>query len=253
MTTLLVSHALTDGLPLAGALREIGEPGPARDAEAGELDACLRHLGFPEDLRLLARLWPAALRPARTRLSALPSPLLFQLSMAQTLGYLALIATLQASALVLLSQKILPHFEAMGAELGTTLPIRSLTMAPLLLVLLAVLLPAGLLTWTSRSRRSWRHHHDQARHAAMATGMVEADAPLEARRALSAHLSTPDHASADIAELELITTQSLALAEQAHHRSLAVVRTVGIGGLVLIATAVLTAVYRTLALISVPL
>ncbi|MFT5680315.1 MAG: hypothetical protein ACI8RZ_001221 [Myxococcota bacterium] len=250
MTTLLVGHALADGTPLGPTLRELGASEAAREAEAGQLDGSLRRLGFSEELQVMARLWPAALQPARVRLSALPTALIFQLPMAQTLGYLALIGLLQGFSLLLLFEKILPQLQELGVENGAEL--RALTMAPAGLLLLAAGISAGLLL-SARHRAGWRGHYDRARQAALAAGMAEAGAPLAVRQTLDETLTALDSAGANVPELDQVTTQSLALAEQAHRREVAVVRLVGIGGLMLIGLAVLSSIYRTLSAISVPL
>lgn len=253
MRTLLVGHALADGAPIGEALREIGERKAAADAEAGRLEESLSHLGFDPELRAMAALWPAAIRPTHARLSALPSPLIFQLPMAQTLGYLALVAFLQGAALLLLLSRILPQLEAMGAEAGADLPIQALRLAPVGLLLLVVLLPAGLILWSRHGRQTWRRHYERARQAAMAAGMAAAGAPQEARQALGAKLTALARSGAGVAELDTVAAQSLVLAEQAHHREVAAVRLLGIGGLVVIGGSVLASIYQTLAAISVPL
>lgn len=244
MTALLVGHALAEETPLGPMLRAQGAPGAAAAAESGDLDGCLQAISLAPDLRGLAGLWPAALRPAQQRLSAFPSPRIFQLPTLQVLSYIVIVGMVQAGALVLLLNRILPTFLAIGIPPSTS---EVLSWAPVLLFLLAAVFPAAV--WWSQQRGwwGWRRHYRRARQAALAAAMVEAGAPDEAQRALRERLSELGEVGADVRELEQLTVRALAMAEQAHQRAVSAIRLVGVGGLLLVAGTVTVTVYRMLA------
>ncbi len=111
LAQLLVGHALAEGIPAGPVLRQTRGPkaaAAAAEVEAGRLGAGLVLADVPADLASLAEAWPAALRPAQTRLAALPSRRLLQLPLIKTLGYLLLLATAQAIAMSLLDGKVMP-------------------------------------------------------------------------------------------------------------------------------------------------
>ena len=253
MTTLLVGHAMAEDIPLGALLREVGQPAAASDAEAGRLEQCLNQLQLSTDLTTIAKLWPAALRPAQRRLDALPSPLLFQLPMIQTLLWLVLIGVIQGWVIGALSLRVFPTLAVIGAEAGSSLSADALNVAPVGVVVFAVLLPIATLLMGRSERMGWRRHYVRAQQAAMAAAMAEVDAPQSARSTLAEHFPALSQAGAHAEELDMVTAASLSLAEQSHRRTVAMVRLLGIGGLALVALLVTAHIYGTISTLPVPM
>ena len=246
-TALLVGHALAEGRPLGPILRDLGEPGAARSAESGDLKSSLQHLHIDADLIHMAQLCPGALRRAQARLAAIPSPLIFQLPLVQTLGYLTLVGMLQGLSLLTLQSRVLREFETMlGAPPQDFIQTAMGCLA--MLVLLLVVITRGL---SRRQPWGWSQHYARACQAAMAASMAEAGASAEARRVFSARLPLLSQDGATAAELELVTDRALVLAEQAQQRLVSLVKLLGIGGLISIAGMVTLNIYHLLASIAV--
>lgn len=248
MTVLLVGHSLAEGRPLGPLLRDLGEPGAASFAESGSLEEGLRYLNINVSLRRLAQLCPRALQPAQERLAGLPSPLIFQLPLIQTLGYLALVWVLQGLCVMTLVLKIMPSITSM---IGDTPAADLIALAPLGLGALFVLLPVTIRLLSRQRLFDWSQHYARARQAAMAAGMATAGASAESRREFSMQLPLLDQADASAAELDLVIDRSLALAEQAHQRLISIVKLLGIGGLISIALLITVNIYEIISRIPV--
>lgn len=247
MTVLLVGHTLAEGRPLGTLLRDLGEPSAASHAESGDLDTSLRYLNLSEELRHLAQHSPSALRPTQERLAALPSPLIFQLPLLQTMGYLAMVSVLQGFSILMLRSKILPTLQEMTVDPSFDF----IQLATLGLGALIVFLPVGTRLLSRQRPWNWSLHYERARQAAVAAGMAAAGASPEARREFSERLPLLAQDGSSVAELDLIIDRSLVLAEQAQQRLVSIVKLIGIGGLVGIASLITVNIYQIIASISV--
>jgi len=260
LTLLMAGHALAEDVELSAVLRQLGRPSSeqaARAAEAGRLARSLELAGLPADLVDLATRWPAALRPAARRLTAVPPMEVFQAPLVQVLGFMALLATLQLGVAAVLHWKLRPTLMAMALELGAADPPGlALVVAGDLLVLLAcvlLLLWAMHDRWVQRGGRSWRAQLLQARQACLLAALHDAGAPVEIRNDFARSCRNPAGLGAGIDELELVAERALAQADGAHRRLVTTIKVGGYGLLTMLALAMLAGVYHPLALLGVSL
>lgn len=251
MVELLAGHALAEGAPLGEALRWTRAPraqAAAVEVEAGRLGAGLRLVRVPQEQVRLAAAWPEALRPAQKWLTRVPSRLILQIPLLQTMAYLLLVLTLQAGVVWLLEFRMLPGWMAIDrsrtfSSFGWLEPVRlALTCAVPLLMASMV-----LVAWVPERLLSWGKHLRRAREAALAAGLVEAGAPPEARREVFASFGGPVPEHATLAELELVLTCAVASAEASHQRIVTTVRAIGFGLLIAVAAAMTAGVYQFVA------
>ena len=248
LAQLLVGHALADGVPVGPVLRNSRGPkarAAAAEVEAGRLRAGLVLADLAPDLADVAEAWPAALRPAQTRLADLPSRRLLQLPLLKTLGYLLLLVTVQAVAMSMIDGKVLPTLIGLLPQN----PIEQLALLGVIrgaLVVAVLGLPAviALTLWAPIRLPGVGPHLLRAREAAIAAALVDAGATADVQvrvfgtfRALS-----PGGATAD--ELTQVVEDSVARARVAHRRIVTAVRTLGLGLLVLGAAAITITIYQ---------
>ncbi|MFH1463597.1 MAG: hypothetical protein ABIO70_04350 [Pseudomonadota bacterium] len=261
---LLLGHTLAEGQPAGPLLRALpgeGAARAARAAEAGDLGAALAIAGLPADLIGLAARWPAALRPAQRRLDALPQPLPFLVPLLHQLGYLAMVALVQLEILLLLQTKVLPTFEALAAEVGSTAisPALDLLGAVALgdLALLAVLAVLALTAVrgaaTGRGAWGWVRHLRRAREAALLASLHDSAAPEAHRGAFAAACTALRGQGATPGELDMVIAQAEGGATLALERALTVLRVAGYGLLTVGALLMIMGVYLTLPALTVQL
>lgn len=247
---LLVAAALAEGAPAGAQVEGLLPPGARAAFEAGSLEEGLRRSGFSADLVALGLCWPAALRPALVRLRALPSALVFQAPLLQTLAYFSFIVAAQCLVLVVLNAKVLPGLWSMGpaVEAQSTL---LLGFAEVLFLLLSLGfgLAAALGTRQRGLGATWNRSLLRAKEASFALALLDAGAPADTRAAYARTCTALRGEGADSAELEAVVAHALGAATTAHRRFVAVTRLVGFGVLFVLALGATASVYLSFPLL----
>lgn len=243
LTVLLVGHALAEDTSAGTALRDAGISGglaAAAEADAGRLGSALRATHLGPQLGPLAEAWPSAVRAADRRLRRIPSSLVVQAQLLQTLVYLLAIALLQAMVLQVLSDKVRPSFLYfdVGAADGKWFMVelvRQLVLLGLPLLFAAIVATVVLPPLVPKVAGPLR----RARQAAVAAALIETGAPADVRRSFRG--STMDHATVE--DLDRVFEASLTRSERAQRRVVVFVRAAGLGSLSLTALLTTMAVY----------
>ncbi len=254
MAELLLSHAMADGVPAGPLLRRLPSHSAlqaAQLAEAGQLEEALTMVGFAADQAWIAKRWPAAARPVLARLSQLPDGLVFEAPVLQTLGYFALVSTLQLAAAAALHRLVVPSLVAMSPAVGATGGHTLLLVVVLDLLLMGAALGIGVWVVAGRhlgfSPHGWRGPLGLAREAALAEALRDAGAPEELFGAYVRGCSRLQGRGVSPLELELIRTHALADAVFSLQRFLGGLRLAGYGALTMLALLALSTIMVQLA------